>query len=140
MLFRYDDGGRADAGYKGHADDCVVRAIAIAASLPYQKVYDDLFHLNTIANKPGEKCSPRDGNTGREVYDAYLKALGFTWVPCMKVGVGCKVHMRADELPAGRLVCRVSKHLAAVIDGVLHDTHNCTRAGTRCVYGYFIKA
>jgi hypothetical protein len=25
-----------------------------------------------------------------------------------------------------------------VIDGVLHDTHDCTRGGTRCVYGYWI--
>lgn len=32
-----------------------------------------------------------------------------------------------------------SKHLAAVVDGVLHDTYDCTREGTRCVYGYYVK-
>jgi hypothetical protein len=30
-----------------------------------------------------------------------------------------------------------SRHLVAVIDGVIHDTHDCSRDGTRCVYGYF---
>ena len=40
--YKYNDGGRADAGYKGKAGDCVVRAIAIATGLPYQEVYDGL--------------------------------------------------------------------------------------------------
>jgi hypothetical protein len=55
----------------------------------------------------------------------------------MRVGSGCRVHLRADELPPGRLIVRVSKHVAAVIDGVIHDTFDCSRGGTRCVYGYF---
>jgi len=32
-----NDGGRAAAGYKGKAGDCVVRSIAIVTNLPYQK-------------------------------------------------------------------------------------------------------
>lgn len=55
----------------------------------------------------------------------------------MKIGSGCQVHLRASELPPGPLVVRVSRHLTAVIDGVIYDTHDCSRAGTRCVYGYF---
>jgi hypothetical protein len=42
MNYVYDDGGRAQAGYKGQAGDCTVRAIAIATELPYQEVYDEL--------------------------------------------------------------------------------------------------
>ncbi len=34
MDFLCDDGGRAAAGYKGRAADCVVRAIAIATQKP----------------------------------------------------------------------------------------------------------
>jgi hypothetical protein len=49
------------------------------------------------------------------------------------------VHLRADELPSGTLIVKVSKHLSAVIDGVIQDTHNPSRGGTRCVYGYYIK-
>ena len=42
------------------------------------------------------------------------------------------MHLKAAELPAGRLIVRCSKHTTAVIDGIIHDTN-----GTRCVYGYF---
>jgi len=45
--------------------------------------------------------------------------------------------LRADELPSGRLVVSVSKHLTAVVDGVIHDTHDCSRVEARCVYGYW---
>lgn len=38
----HNDGGRAEAGRRGHIADCVARAIAIAAELPYQQVYDAL--------------------------------------------------------------------------------------------------
>ena len=59
----------------------------------------------------------------------------------MRIGSGCKVHLRADELPAGRLIdVRVARHLAAVIDGVIYDNHDCSRGGTRCVYGYYRRA
>jgi hypothetical protein len=44
---------------------------------------------------------------------------------------------RNGELPIGRLIVSVSKHLVAVVDGVIHDTHDPSRAGTRCVYGYW---
>lgn len=133
----YDDGGRADAGYRGDAGDCVVRAIAIATERPYQEVYDELFELNRGANKRGEKKSPRDGGTRRTTIRRYLADAGWVWTPTMFIGSGCRVHLRADELPSGRLIVSLSKHLAAVIDGVLHDTADCSREGTRCVYGYW---
>lgn len=62
--FTYDDGGRAAAGFKGSAGDCVARSIAIVAGL----------------------------------------------------------------------------HYTAVIDGIIHDTHDCSRDGSRCVYGYWRQA
>lgn len=66
-----------------------------------------------------------------------MEELGFVWTPTMFIGQGCKVHLRKGELPTGRLVVKVSRHLCAVINGVLHDTHDCTRRGKRCVYGYW---
>jgi hypothetical protein len=68
-----------------------------------------------------------------------MENLGWTWVPTMKIGSGCKVHLKKEELPSGSLVVSVSKHLAAVIDGVIHDNHDPARNGTRCVYGYWIE-
>ena len=55
----------------------------------------------------------------------------------MRIGQGCKVHLRDGELPRGKLVVQVSRHFCAVINRVLHDTHDCTRGGMRCVYGYW---
>jgi hypothetical protein len=146
----YDDGGRTAAGFKGEVDDCAVRAIAIATGTSYREVYGDLFdHIQEFARGRSRAAkrlagslyarTPRHG-VPKEVSRQYLRQRGWAWVPTMKIGQGCKVHLRADELPAGRLIVSVSRHLVAVIDGVIHDTHDCSREGTRCVYGYFSRA
>lgn len=143
MRFKYDDGGRAAAGFKGEAGDCVTRAIAIATGVSYREVYD-------LVNEAGKRERPRSAgkrrkpSTAREGVEkktsrALLATLGWKWTPTMAIGSGCTVHLRADELPSGRIIAAVSKHLVAVIDGVIHDTHDCSRDGTRCVYGYWMK-
>ena len=48
IKFKYNDGGRANAGYKGTCGDCAVRAIAIASGKPYKEVYTE---LNKIVNE-----------------------------------------------------------------------------------------
>lgn len=137
IAFEYDDGGRAAAGYRGHAGDCVTRAIAIATETPYQDVYDTL-GAGQRAHKTARGNTARDG-VHRDVYDAYLAERGWTWTPTMSIGSGCTTHLRADELPPGRIIVRLTRHLAAVVDGVLHDLEDCSRDGTRCVYGYWTK-
>jgi hypothetical protein len=138
--FVLDDGGRAAAGFRGQTGDCVCRAIAIAAELPYAEIYAA---LNGAADRErprrGKKRSSARTGVHKTTIRRYLTALGWRWVPTMQVGSGCKVHLRAAELPAGRLIVAVSRHLVAVIDGVVHDTHDPSRDGTRCVYGYFTK-
>lgn len=139
MNFHYNDGGRQAAGYTGSTRDCVVRAIAIATGLPYQTVYDG---INDAAQGERRGRKKKGLSTARSgVYTPtirkYLKGLGWQWTPTMHIGSGCTVHLRADELPAGRLIVNVSRHLVAVIDGVIHDTSEGSRGGTRCVYGYW---
>lgn len=147
MKFVRNDGGRAQAGYIGNAGDCVCRSIAIATGKPYQEVYEALArvtydHAHTRRDKVARSIkkrggySPRNG-VARKVYEKYLLSLGWKWTPTMAIGKGCTVHLREGELPMGRLIVRVSRHLVAVIDGVMHDTHDCGRDGSRCVYGYF---
>ncbi len=139
MTFIFNDGGRAEAGFHGRAGDCVVRAIAIATGKPYREVYDALNALaatERIGTRKRKKSSSREG-VFRQTYSRYLRSLGWRWTPTMSIGSGCKVHLRVCELPRGALVVRLSRHLTAVIDGELHDTHDCSRGGTRCVYGYF---
>ncbi|MCK5711894.1 MAG: hypothetical protein KAI25_04180, partial [Hyphomicrobiaceae bacterium] len=82
------------------------------------------------------RSSARNGISKRTMR-RYLDSIGWVWTPTMFIGSGCKVHLREDELPTGRLIVSLSRHLAAVIEGVVHDTHDPTRDGTRCVYGYW---
>lgn len=143
MNFVFNDGGRAESGRKGFADDCVARSIAIVSGLPYSQVYDALAEgtasQRSSKHTPKRSRSAREGiNTKRKWFKDYMASIGFVWVPTMKVGEGCTVHLRADELPSGRLIVAVSKHYTAVIDGAVHDTHDPSRDGTRCVYGYWV--
>lgn len=139
MDWVYDDGGRATAGYKGTAGDCVCRAVAIATGISYRQVYED---INELAKRERTGKRKRGISSARNgVYKGTIRKLmegyGWTWHPTMKVGSGCTTHLRASELPSGRLVVSVSKHLTAVVDGVCHDTYDPSRDGTRCVYGYW---
>lgn len=129
----YNDGGRADAGFRGEAGDCVTRAFAIATARPYRDVYDDLADRCAAA---GRARSARNG-IPTKIMRAYMADEGWDWTPTMSIGSGTTVHLRADELPSGIIVARVTKHVCAVIDGVVHDTADPTRDGTRAVYGYW---
>ena len=173
--FTYNDGGRSAAGFKANnVGDCVPRAVAIITGLPYREVYDALAAGN--AGQRITKHSAKRGARGktaqhgiwtkRKWFKDYMTSLGFRWVPTMKIGEGCKVHLDANELPAGRLVISLSKHYTAMIDGVIHDTYDPRRSksysfeqdhgqelkpnqgrnsngvwteiGGRCVYGYWV--
>jgi hypothetical protein len=150
MKWIYHDGGRAAAGFSGDTGDCVTRAIAIATDQPYLDVYAVLADMRAdyattsrsrqarrIINGRGPVRSAANG-IPKPVIREYMGLINWRWVPTMGIGTGCTVHMRAADLPPGRLIVSVTRHLAAVIDGVLYDTHDCTRAGTRCVYGYWL--
>lgn len=132
MKFVYDDGGRSNYYKAFGVGDCVCRAIAIASQSDYKEIYK---LLKEYAG--GE--SPRNG-VYKEVYTRLLKDMGWKWVPCSGRGVtNNRVRLCANDLPKGRIICRVSKHLTCVIDGVLYDTYDCSRDETRKVYGYWIK-
>lgn len=146
MQFIFNDGGRKLAGRRGDAGDCLVRAIAIVTERPYQDVYDTVNSFSTEEKyrrgRIGFLAATGRGSSARTgVYKTTAKQImahfGLAWHPTMHFGKGCTVHMRPEELPIGRIIVNVSKHFAAVIDGVLHDTHDCSRKGKRCVYGYW---
>jgi len=171
----YNDGGRRAAGFQGSAGDCVARAIAIVARRDYATVYAELAEINaklrlTTARKRKHAAkarrSARNGIYMTAPFRRYMEGLGFRWVPTMRIGEGCKMHLDADEVPHGRIICRLSRHLTAVIDGIVHDTYNpareksynfepdrgqalkanqgrnqsgvWTEIGGRCVYGYWV--
>jgi hypothetical protein len=139
----YDDGGRADSGRRGDADDCVCRAIAIATGHDYAYIYDDLAARQAATGKPR---SARNG-IDPKITRAYLADLGWVWTPTMSIGSGCQVHLTSelyDHAFGGivygpALIARLSGHLCAVKNGAIHDTYDPSRDGTRCVYGFFQK-
>lgn len=140
FVMQFDDGGRAAAGYKASAGDCVCRAIAIATQRPYKEIYDLIIEFSK-KERPSKRRKRSHPSTGVQhpTINRIMEHLGWRWKPTMKIDSGCKVHLKAEELPPGRLVVKCSKHIVAVIDGVIHDIYDPGREGTRCVYGYFYK-
>lgn len=141
MLFVYATGGRENY-FKGKTGDCVVRSICNATGKDYKEVYDA---INLIAKSEHHGKRKRGTSNARSgvfkyTYKKYIEeVLGWKWHPCMTIGSGCKVHLCSYELPKGTLIVSVSGHHTCVKDGVLYDTYDCSRDGTRCVYGYWSK-
>jgi hypothetical protein len=139
MPWVHDDGGRADAGYRGQTGDCACRAIAIATGMPYQEVYDLIIDA-ARRERPHARRTRSHPRTGvhKETLRRIMADLGWTWTPTMSIGSGTTVHLRTGEIPDhGHLLVAVSKHYVAVIHGVVHDNHDPSREGTRAVYGWY---
>jgi hypothetical protein len=116
------DGGRSAAGFSGKdAGDCVARAIALAAGLPYRKVYEDLAAM-TAACRIGERASARDG-VSKAVWQAYIEAMGWQKQPVEKVEdlMGRRRQPRPRDLPHGTFIARQANHLVCVKNCVVHD-------------------
>jgi len=141
MMVIYNDGGREDAGFKGRTGDCVTRAVAIASGLPYKEVYTALAQ-GTGSQRGSKKAKsarngikvPRNGiKVQRKWFKDYMASLGFVWNATMQIGSGCKVHLKADELPSGNIIVSLSKHYAAVMM-VFYMTHSIAAETEHAVY------
>jgi hypothetical protein len=150
-----DDGGRETSGIanaarrKDRTGDCVTRAIAIATGKPYlevhtaltaatvRHVYSDESKFGKWQRRHGGVCTyDADHGCPNGAYGPYLESLGWKFTSTKDQ----KVRLRADELPLGRLVVEIRRHLVAVIDGVIHDTYDSGGAGRVRVKGYWRAA
>ena len=141
MEFVYSTGGREKYFKATKVNDCVCRAIVNATGMNYKEVYDtiNMYCRNEYITKRKKlKSSSRNGVLKATTHKI-LTDLGWKWTPTMFIGKGCKVHLKESELPRGILIVSLSKHLTCVKDGVLYDTYDCSRGGTRCVYGYYTR-
>lgn len=127
--FIYSDGGRSEAGYKGRAGDCVVRAICNAMDKDYKEVYKEIATRNKVIM--GKK-SVRHG-TPKSVSREYLKEQGWVWCSAPKFK-GRKA--RPADLPNGMVIAKQARHLVAVWNGIPLDTFDSSK---KMVYGYWIK-
>lgn len=117
--YEYDDGGRAAAGFKGTTGDHVIRATAIATGLPYAALYKRYAALNGA--RFGKITGKR--NVHRDDYEPVLEELGYVKAvrPHRRKGVPSLTFSEAYE-QYGDCIVRTSRHLSAIIDGVLRDT------------------
>lgn len=136
LNWQWSDGGR-QVYFKGDAGDCVCRAIANATGRDYMEVYKDL----STYIKTKKKCrSCRDGVDGPTARKYITTALGWHWYPTMHIGSGCTTHLRKGDLPSNTIIVSLSGHYTCVKDGVILDTYDPSRDGTRCVYGFYAEA
>lgn len=128
-MYKFNDGGRKAAGFKGIAGDCGARAMAIALELDYKTVYKELAQANADY---GWAKSARNG-VMKDIYSEVLKRYGWVWMKAPKF-TGRKA--RCSDMPAGAVIAKQARHFVAVIDGVANDSWDSTG---RMVYGYWAK-
>ena len=144
MEFVYSDGGRSKYFKAEKVGDCVTRAICNATGKDYLEVYDGLKELAKHERRGKRKrgsgiSSVRDGVYRGTVKKYIEEVLGWKRHSCCEIGSSKRTHLTESELPNGVLIVQVSRHLTCVKDRVLHDTYDCSRDGTRMVYGYWSK-
>jgi len=116
------DGGRAGSRRPRQSKDCTVRAVALARNIPYDAAYD-------LLHEAGRKCS-RGFHVQRWLGDqAWATKIPF---PAVKGQPRMNPATFTKQLPTGRFICRVAKHVFAVIDGVVHDSFE--NRPDRCIY------
>ena len=111
----YDDGGREATGYRGQASDCVARALAVLTERSYKECYTDLAQANARA---GGKRSARNG-IRNQVYTEVFLAHGLIKI---SPGKGSRLTYTEAHHRYGNCIVKTTHHLAALIDGALHDT------------------
>ena len=133
--FIINDGGRAEAGYKGRTRDCVVRAIAIATGGNYKVIYRE---INSIGLRVANKKSVARNGVPLNVMHLFMEQAGFEYV-VLPQSFKDRKNLLNYIPPSGKVILNLAGHVVASVDGVLHDTFD-TRAskyGRRIVRGYF---
>ena len=126
--YEYHDGGRRNAGYKGSAGDCVVRAISIITGTPYKTVYTDM----AAAMKANGYRNSGDANT---VDRGIKRTRGMKKVRDVQNSVKVQYGLERVKIPKGprptyaeaydrygNCIVGTVKHVSAIVDGVLLDT------------------
>lgn len=122
----HDPGGRAEP----ELYDCFTRACSIALNYGYSDVWSDLSHMAAMESLKGRQGrSHPDKGINHRVIEAYMKLKNWKWVAGP---------FKWSELPKrGTVIVYLKWHLAAVVNGVLHDTYDSSRNGKSKVYGYY---
>ena len=143
MKFIYSDGGRSKYFKAKDVKDCVVRAICNATDKDYKEVYDAINSMSKSEHTGRRKRGVSNARNGvyKSTYKKYIEnVLGWKWISCSGIGKGIIKKLNEDDMPQkGTYIVKVSKHLTCLKDGQLYDTYDCSREGTRAVYGYWVN-
>ena len=114
LRFKYDNGGRD----RSEERDCCVRAIAIAANIPYAEAHSMLAAHGRIDNH----------RTQRFVFlmDVWKKIGQYK---IFRVQGGGTLNQFMNEDAPGRFIVRIRGHAFAVVNGTIHDM---LLSGGRC--------
>ena len=138
LQFKLNDGGRRDAGFKGHTGDCVTRAIAITTGAPYRETYKALGALYDEMSGGLERSAR--GGVASVVWHRYVTERGW------KLFLTRNAYFTHDAIPMeGTIIAVMNRHCAAVIDGVVHDAwdsrlSNRTKYGAPKLKGYYFQS
>ena len=124
--YTFNDGGRADAGYRGKTGDCMVRAIAILTKRPYKNVYTQMAELNAAYGLPktgnaslANRHVPKGKGRGRKFStEVCFMAFGLSKV---KQTVGERLTYTEAYARYGDCIVRTRKHVCAIKDGKVQD-------------------
>ena len=129
-MIKYTDAGRSEAGFKTQGD-CGIRAVAVACGLTY-------LESRKLLQEHARKGKQGNGTISRGIYkddmDSALRSI--VWV-CRSAPKFHGRKARYYDMPRGRIIVRMARHYAAVIDGTLHDTWDSRH---KMVYGYWEEA
>jgi hypothetical protein len=145
----YDDGGRKAAGFEGDAaNDCLVRAIAIATREPleapftgheaaskYSEIYDIVKHFG--ASRGDYPDAAHNGLPEYLCHQLLTNGEHFSW-QCMELD---NAHLTRKELPDAPVFIASSEgHWCAVIARVIRDTVIPTFVGSvrRVIKGVYL--
>ena len=108
--------------------DCAKRAICLAEGRDYKDVKND---LNRLKRELGE----RKFNTDK-TWKTYVERHGYKKLSFPAVAGKSRMngHTFAETYTEGSYILRMSKHLAACVDGVILDTWDCR---DKCVYNAY---
>lgn len=120
--FVWSDGGRAVSRRPKQSNDCTVRAVAIALNMSYDHAYD-------LLAGAGRKCWSGFDVVGWLAAQDWAEKIPF---PAEKGRRRMNPAEFSKRFASGRYICRVAKHVFAVVDGVIHDSNE--QRPDRCIY------
>jgi hypothetical protein len=120
--FERTDMGRSMSRRPRQSNDCTVRALATVKGMAYDDAYD-------LLATEGRKCAHGFKMPEWLNSQPWARKIPFQAVKGqrrMNPSTFCVTY------PKGRYICRVAKHVFAITDGVVHDTH--PERPDRCIY------